>query len=269
MRLVLGSGYLKSALDRRDVRVIGATTISAYSEYIARDASFRRLFKLILNNEGAEDVAQLDDEAKSASGVDFEGDKVSPDLRELIQRSSSERVKVILQAENISDSKLRNLLKRHHVEINDRFQELGTLALELPVSAVEELAASNLTSYISLDRDVRTLQLLGIDLLGDDSGVGHLENTTGAVTMRAQSGNSELDGNNIGIAVIDSGLFREHDAMDKIVYEKDFTGDGKGTGDKFGHGTHVTGLIATKNDLSCLAMTDYQVHRDSSQGRDH
>ena len=265
-----GSGYLKSALDRRDVRVIGATTVSAYGEYIARDASFRRLFKLILNNDGAEDVAQLDDEAKSASGVDFEGDKVSPDLRELIQRSPSERVKVILQAQNISDSKLRNLLKRHHVEIKDRFQELGTLALELPVSAVEELAASNLTSYISLDRDVRTLQLLGIDLLGADAGAGHLENTTGAVAMRAQSGNSGIDGDSIGIAVIDSGLFRDHDVMDKIVYEKDFTGDGKGTVDKFGHGTHVTGLIATKNDTQLLGNDGYhQVQRHSAQGRDH
>ncbi len=147
------------------------------------------------------------------------------------------------------------------MEINDRFQELGSLALELPVSAIEELAASNLTSYISLDRDVRTLQLLGIDLLGADSGVGHLENTTGAVTMRAQSGNSNLDGTNIGIAVIDSGLFKDHDVMDRIVYEKDFTGDGKGTVDKFGHGTHVVGLIATKNDTQLLGNDGYTRYR--------
>jgi serine protease AprX len=252
-----GSGYLKAALDRHNVRVIGATTVSAYGEYIARDASSRRLFKLIVNNDGAEDVAELGDEAQSESSVDFEGDKVSPDLRELIQRSASERVKVILQAENISGSKLRNLLKRHNVEIKERFQELGSLALELPVSAVEELAASNLTSYISLDRDVRSLQLLGIDLLGADGGVGHLENTTGALEMRAQSGNSGIDGDSIGIAVIDSGLFRDHDVMDRIVYEKDFTGDGKGTLDKFGHGTHVTGLITTKNDSQLLGNDGY------------
>ncbi len=94
----LGSGYLKSALDRRDVSVIGATTVSAYGEYIARDASLRRLFKLILDSDSTEDVAELNEESKSANDVDFEGDKVSPDLRELIQKSSSERVKVILQA---------------------------------------------------------------------------------------------------------------------------------------------------------------------------
>ncbi|MCM3874261.1 MAG: S8 family serine peptidase, partial [Pyrinomonadaceae bacterium] len=258
---LLGSGYLQSALDRRDVSVIGTTTVSAYAEYIARDVSFRRLFKLIHNSDNAHDIALLDDKANNASGVDFEGDKVSPDLRELMQRSPSERVKVILQANNISDSKLRSLLKRHQVEIKDRFQELGTLALELPVSAVAELAASNLTSYISLDRDVRTLQVLGIDLLGADSGMGHLEATTGAGVMRSQAGNSQLDGDSIGIAVIDSGLFRDHDVMDRIVFEKDFTGDGRGTVDKFGHGTHVTGLITTKNDGQLLGNDGYTKYK--------
>ena len=65
--------------------------------------------------------------------------------------------------------------------------------------------------------------------------------------MRGQSGNGSINGDNVGIAVIDSGLFRDHDAMDKIVFEKDFTNDGKGTIDKYGHGTHVTGLIATND----------------------
>ncbi len=94
-----GSGYLKSSRDRRDIRVIGATTVSAYGEYIARDASLRNHFKLILNTASAEVVAELDEKAESVSGVDFEGDKVSSDLRELIQRSPSERVKVISREE--------------------------------------------------------------------------------------------------------------------------------------------------------------------------
>src|SRR5687767_12068159 len=256
-----GSGYLKSALQRGDVQVIGSTSVSAYGEYIARDASFRKLFKLVLNQNSTEDMTELADELKSESSIAFEGDKVSPDLRELIQRSPSERVKVILQATDIKDIKLRNLLKRHGVETKERFPELGAIAIELPVGAVEELAASDLTSYISLDRDVRMLQLLGIDLLGADADAGHLENTTGAVAMRAQSGNSELDGDSIGIAVIDSGLFRDHDVMDRVVYEKDFTGDGKGPADKFGHGTHVTGLITTKNDSQLLGNDGYTHYR--------
>jgi hypothetical protein len=51
------------------------------------------------------------------------------------------------------------------------------------------------------------------------------------------------------IAVIDSGIAAQHhsfqvegSAASRVVYSKDFTGEGR-TGDPYGHGTHVASLF--------------------------
>ena len=52
-----------------------------------------------------------------------------------------------------------------------------------------------------------------------------------------------LSGAGVVVAVIDTGIDTRHSALkDRIVFTKDFTG-GDGL-DRFGHGTHVAGLIA-------------------------
>jgi subtilisin family serine protease len=66
--------------------------------------------------------------------------------------------------------------------------------------------------------------------------------------MRLQSGNSDVDGRGVGIAVVDSSIFTSHrsfqgaDGQSRVLAEADFTGLGISGGDPYGHGTHVAAL---------------------------
>lgn len=226
-----------STLLSGSVQCIGAIGPEAFQQNIENDEMSGSLFQAVwlsdAQGNSLEPGQRVADTDKHGAG---RGLKMSADLRELAQNgeAGSKRVDIILQADDLKSSRLRSLLQRSGARIKGRFHQFGTMAVSVPARAVEELAASRATSYLSLDREV--------------SNLGHVESTTGADAMREQSGNDGLEGDNIGIAVIDSGLFRDHDLMDKIVHEKDFTGEGK-TFDKYGHGTHVTGLIADKDAM--------------------
>jgi len=66
------------------------------------------------------------------------------------------------------------------------------------------------------------------------------------------SGNSTLlDGNNIGIAIVDSGIHAAHKAFSedgtsgsRIVYNQSFVPGDESTDDDYGHGTHVAAIAA-------------------------
>ncbi|HLF83024.1 MAG TPA: S8 family serine peptidase, partial [Blastocatellia bacterium] len=177
-----------------------------------------------------------------------QGDKISPDLQTQIDNASASRdfstlaskekaVRAVVQLKRQPGRALSRLLSSAAVVEKGRYLNFNARLIEMPLSMINQLASFKEVYYVSLDRDVEMH--------------GHVENTAGAATMRQQSGNSGLDGSGIGIAVLDSGIFRAHksltkdDSHSRIVAGVDFTGQGITTNDPYGHGTHVAGLAAS------------------------
>ena len=181
----------------------------------------------------------------------FIGDKISPDLRELIAGADpNQRVKVILQADDINDPALRSVLKRNNVRVQNSDQGLDMLVLELPVRVAEAIADARGAKHLSLDRPLSML--------------GHIETTTGTAQIRTitqglnvallgttvLNTNSQLDGAGIGIAIVDSSIREDHRSFvnssgtRRVVQRANFTNECSISIDEFGHGTHVASLAA-------------------------
>src|SRR5215217_1644135 len=148
---------------------------------------------------------------RTSSNSRSKGEKISDTLR---HRTGSDNVQVIIQLNSSPSGRLNALLQRNGVHIKDDFKELNSFSVELPTSVVSELAGFNEVHFISEDREVQM--------------TGHVEKTTGAAFMRTQSGNSGLKGKDVNIAVLDSGIDKDHHQIgSKIDAQVDFTGENR------------------------------------------
>src|SRR2546423_6698529 len=238
------SASTREALGRGQLHLIGATTPEAYRQYIAGDEGLTRFFQTITADR--EDSSASNGDDPEGEGQGFAGDKISADLRVMLQSarvSGRERVSVILQTDDVNNEKLSTLLKRRGILIGSRLPQIGALKVEVPVEEVEALAASDGTRYVSLDRRVQSF--------------GHVSKTTGADAVRPPTTTSAPGVTTAtrphragaGIAVLDSGMdvghvaFLNKDGVKRVLFSKDFTGEGR-IDDPYGHGTHVASTAA-------------------------
>ena len=173
--------------------------------------------------------------------------KVSSDLLAKAHSiTNADRVKVILQLSAPMSGDLNALLNSNGVHVRKTFKNLNAHAVEMPASIVDSVAAFDEVAFVSLDRPTQSM--------------GHLSATTGADAVRTTSGInvSGVDGTGIGIAILDSGIYKDHtDFLDKsnnvrVVYSQDFTGEGR-TDDPYGHGSHVAAIAAGNGRVSNAA----------------
>ncbi|MEN3333488.1 MAG: serine protease AprX [Blastocatellia bacterium] len=164
--------------------------------------------------------------------------KLSPELeRAAMQPMTHEApLRTIVQVSDPQSQNLKQLLKRYGIRVHKKLNHLQMLDVELPAEALRELAASEDIQFISTNNRVAAL--------------GHLTTTTGAEAVRNQLSATgqryTLDGKGVGIAILDSGMDKDHKAVKdggEIKVSVDFTGERR-TDDPFGHGTHVAGLAA-------------------------
>jgi subtilisin family serine protease len=163
--------------------------------------------------------------------------KVAKDLSKQVKESSgSTRVTVIMRSTSTWGATLDTAVKNSGGTIKRKFTNFNFRTVELPASAVDNLANRTDISFVSLDKEVKPF--------------GHVTVTSGTDAARsAVSSSLNLDGSGIGIAIIDSGIDPNHQAfkdgagVSRIIVNQDFTGENR-TDDPYGHGTHVASIAA-------------------------
>jgi serine protease AprX len=172
--------------------------------------------------------------------------KISKDLEE--KQQSSGKVDVIVQFDQVPTA-------RHHEKV---FSRGGKINRDLgqfkggaySISAIElaDLANDPEVVHISPDRPLK----------GASNTAPALVNDFHYLTVNGNYAASKgMYGAGIGVAVIDSGIASLPDITAKnIVYSQDFTGSGSAV-DQYGHGTHVTGILAGNGSASTGGVYQY------------
>ena len=196
-------------------------------------------------------------------------EKIDSSLAEIIERGGSEEIPVIVMLRSDEDLASGSMLADEGISVKYRYQIIPGLAGEATGQAIDGLAKDERVSGIYLDRSTMIFQ-------SDSPASAVQENETDRAnsssppensTLQEQAFDSELslegyispaqviradrlwekgiDGRGITVAVIDSGIDKNHpDLVGKVVAEKNFLSDEITADDLLGHGTMVAGIIA-------------------------
>ena len=168
--------------------------------------------------------------AIAAPGKGKYGPKAAPDL-DNFKVNPDGTVSVIIQ---LSPGTPPGQVKKFARSINQNLTGIGAVAANVPVAVLEKLLSNGWVRYVSPDRQNKSAW--------DDA--------PQPVNDGIARQNYGVDGSGIGIAVIDSGVYQHDDLQttdmksSRVVYSESFVPGDPSTGDKYGHGTHVAGIVA-------------------------
>jgi len=116
------SATVKAAITANQFKVIGGVSPEAYASYIATDETVAKLFDSISidrANEIASDSNSAKDKRRSPINEEFEGEKISSDMHELVKSAGPNgRVTAILQVNDVNSREVRSLLASNGVLIS-------------------------------------------------------------------------------------------------------------------------------------------------------
>jgi serine protease AprX len=166
-----------------------------------------------------------------------EDPRLSPALMEMVGKSTDQMVRVIVQKANRTISAESFVEKLGGLIIND-LHIINAFAAEIPVRALVPLSTQESVQWVSLDAPVEssygTFETLETTELEDFTDDNTFLETTYAYKLHYQG----ITGQGITVAVIDSGIGMHDDLDGRIIVAPEY-----GTGDLYGHGTHVAGII--------------------------
>jgi subtilisin family serine protease len=160
------------------------------------------------------------------------GQKIDPVLVEKLKGGDGEKIPVIVMLKGEADPGLNDF------NVKYRYQLIPGLAGEATPSSIEEIAKNDAVQGVYLDGSAQ---------------ISAPENSSSGGEYLSPSRNIQadklwekgIDGRGVTVAVIDSGIDKNHpDLIGKVIGEKNFVADEITADDLLGHGTMVAGIIA-------------------------
>ena len=163
-----------------------------------------------------------------------ENPKLASDLTALLS-DLTKKVDVIVQYDTPPDLSDIADLKGNGGSVKMQFDNIPAAVITISVGRLNNLTSLLKVKHISLDHPIAGLLDYTAATVGAD------------LAWRAG-----LDGTGVGVAVIDSGIANHPDlqaaGVSRVVYQENFIDNE--SGDSFGHGTHVAGIVGGNGNAS-------------------
>lgn len=156
---------------------------------------------------------------------------VCPVVSAKLSSRSREEIPVIISMKNSDNSKLNSMVFSMASGIKKDLPLVGAMACSLSPNFIEKLKNHPDVDYISFDSKVFAL----LDVV----------NSTVSTSLAHDEG---YTGEGVTVAVVDTGVYKHPDLVkpkNRIVGFKDFVNGKTSPYDDNGHGTHVSGIIAS------------------------
>lgn len=159
--------------------------------------------------------------------------RVSEDLRQAIDAGNTSATSVIVTA---TPARVNAIARRHGLVVR---KQLATGALlDVPAGGLAALADDAELDQLSGNTPMRSQMAVTNVAIGADQ----VQAGGWGPSVRG------LTGKGVGVAVIDSGVANVPELRGRVVANVDFTGTSQAAADRYGHGTHVAGIIAAAVD---------------------
>jgi serine protease AprX len=162
--------------------------------------------------------------------------KVDPGLSAVAARLPGSMVSVILREATPRTDAAERLVRSLHGRVTHELSIVGGFSAVVPGAAVAELAESPDVLRVWGDGRVR---MAGVDMNQYDS---YPVNKVWRSAINLLPALTKATGAGVGVAIIDTGVVPAPDLANHVAYRVDFTPEHDGL-DRYGHGTHMSGII--------------------------
>jgi len=164
---------------------------------------------------------------------------VHPAVEVYAELFPGERVPVIVQSE---DPSVVRWVTEHGGTVTREFDIVGGFEAEVPIEAVRSLDFTDRADWISLDAPLATS-----DRPEREADVSRLATVYPAAAGAPEAWRQGASGDDVTVAVIDSGVNPGADFGGRIAGLRDFSSESRSPIDENGHGTWVAGIIAGRD----------------------